>query len=179
MRSFRQILRGFFSIRRHLIMKKAINLSLSESGDSSLVLERIENFSDLIDGTYSVKVQTKIISQNWGKCDTFILKEREKTIGILSIMYKGGNELEYKIRDIEAFLYNVMIIPEYRGQGYFHKMLSKLEQQLVTFSIKNIYLAVSTDNESAIKAYEKNNFTVVDYKIFIRFLKKNLPYYVL
>ena len=94
-------------------------------------------------------------------------------------MYKGGNELEYRIRNIEAFIYNLMVIPSRRGNGIAGNMLHQLAESLTRKSITNVYLAVSQDNYSAIKAYNKAGFDIVSKKTFVRFLRVNLPYHCL
>lgn len=181
MRSVRQILRGIISFRHHYIMRIIFDDFLEEEVCSNLILERVSDDAELIAGTYSVKLQKKILNVNMGKCDTFILKENNTndSIGILSIMYKGGDELEYKIRDIEAFIYNVMIAEAFRGKGFAGIMVKMLGVQLKKKGIREAYLAVSTDNYSAIKAYQKMGFEKIAEKKFVRTLRKNFPYYCL
>lgn len=181
MRSFVQLLRGIVSLRHHYIMKKTYEPLTHEKMTNDYLLKKVSDYSSLVCGTYSVKLQKKIISENAGNCDTFLLidKKTNATLGIISVMYNGGNELEYRIRRIDAFVYNVKIDESYQGKGYVSIMLQYLGQYLLGKGIKDVYLAVSTDNNNAIKAYSKNGFTIVDEKWFIRFLKHNYPYYSL
>ena len=147
----------------------------------SIYVRKIYNKFELIDGTYSIDLQKRLIDENKNKCDTFLLKENKKdvTIGILSVMYRGGNELEYKIRNIDAFIYNVMIKKEYRGKGHIREMIAYLGKVLKYQKITEAYLAVSVDNKNAIKAYEKIGFESVKEAWFIRMLRKNIPYYTI
>lgn len=181
MRSLGQVLRGIISFRHHYIMRIRFEDSPEEEICSNLILKRVSDETELIAGTYSVSLQKKILDMNTGKCDTFILKENNmhNNIGILSVMYKGGDELEYKIRDIEAFIYNVKIAESFRGKGFAGIMIRMLGAQLRKRDIRESYLAVSTDNYSAIKAYSKIGFETIAERRFIRTLKRNFPYYYL
>lgn len=179
MRSLGQILQGIISFRHHYIMKITFADSLKDESDVNLDLVKVSKESELIDGTYTTGLQKKIINENVGKCETYILKDMitQNSIGIVSVMLKGGDELEYKIRDIDAFIYNVMINESVRGRGYAGVMIKKLGLALKSKNINEAYLAVSTDNPSAIRAYQKVGFEVVGEKLFMRTLKRNIPYY--
>ena len=152
---------------------------MEDEKDNIHDLVLVSNDSELIDGTYTISLQKKIINNNSGKCDTFILKEinTQRSIGVISVMYKGGDELEYKIRNIDAFIYNVMIDESVRGNGYAGVMIKKLGSILKNKGIREAYLAVSIDNNGAITAYRKTGFEVVEEKKFIRTMKINIPYY--
>ncbi len=167
-----------YSFREHWIMQcdySDKNIKIQ----NQLYIKSIKSIDELIDGTYSINLQKKVWMHNKDFCRTYILKETESqnTVGIASIMFKGGNELEYKIRNVEAFIFNVYIKPEYRGKGYAQVLLSHIQAELHHESIDSVYLAVSKDNESAISAYKKINFKVVGTKKFIRILRHNVPYY--
>ncbi len=181
MRPIRQILRGIISFRHHYIMKIRFNGFIEKEIESDLILKKVSEYSELIDGTYSINLQVKILDTNIRKCDTFILKDNsaQNTIGTICVMYRGGNELEYKIRDAEAFIYNVMIKEFFRGKGYAGIMIQMLGVKLRKLNIKEAYLAVSIDNHSAIKAYQKTGFEIVSEKKFLRIMKRNFPYYSL
>ena len=181
MRSLGQILRGIISFRHHYIMKITFSDILRDESDVNLDLIKVSKESELIDGTYTTGLQKKLIDENIGKCETYILKDMTapKSIGIVSVMLKGGDELEYRIRNIDAFIYNVMIDKSVRGRGYAGVMIKMLGLELKSKSINEAYLAVSTDNTSAIRAYQKVGFEVVGEKWFVRTLKRNIPYYII
>lgn len=131
----------------------------------------------MIDGTYSVETARNVMLKNRGKCDVFVFYDSEgNTIGTLSVMYKGGNDIEYKIRSIDAFIYNVLTKKEYRGKGYAGEMLFLLSEYLHGKSIEKSYLAVSKNNDSAIRAYKKTGFVTEKDSSFIRILRVNIPY---
>lgn len=163
----------------HRIMKFNIREATSVWETENDLLFKTVSVNEQIEGTYSKSVSQKIAGENIGKCDVFVLYQNEKPLGTISVMYKGGNELEYKIRNIEAFIYNVYVAPEARGKGFAGKMMQFLMSYLREKGINEAYLAVSTDNESAIRAYEKFGFCDVENKSFYRILRKNMPYHTL
>jgi len=143
-----------------------------------LVMECITEQPDkMIDGTYSVETAKALLAKNKGKCDVFIFHDsNENVVGTLSVMYKNGNDIEYKIRKADAFIYNVLTDEKHRGRGYAGEMLRLLSEYLHGKSIDKAYLAVSTNNTSAIRAYEKVGFVTEYDSSFIRVLKVNIPY---
>lgn len=178
MRTVGQIMRGILSFRHHYIMKIQFDDFLNENKFANLCIEKISDYSELISGTYSIALQTKIMESNKGKCDAYVLKNgNQDRLGIVSVMYKGGNELEYKIRDIDAFLYNIKIEKRFRGNGYAGVMIKMIGKKLLEDGIQDAYLAVSTDNYNAIRAYQKVGFEIIDEKRFVRMFRKNIPYH--
>ena len=150
---------------------------------NSLSIECITNQPEkMINGTYSIDTAKYLLSNNSGRCDVFIYHDTDNnTIGTLSVMYRGGDDIEYKIRNIDAFIYNVYTEEKYRGNGYAKEMICLLMKYLDGKSqfINEVYLAVSTNNSSAIRAYEKAGFIKRSESSFIRILKINIPYKVL
>lgn len=72
----------------------------------------------MIDGAYSVETAKALLAKNKGKCDVFIFYDSNKNVvGTLSVMYKNGNDIEYKIRKADAFIYNVLTDEKHRGRG--------------------------------------------------------------
>ena len=178
MRNLRQILRGVISFRHHYIMNLKLSDLPEREFDSNDNLVLVCRGAQLIDGTYSKSLMGKIMNRNIGKYETFLLNNSaNETVGIISVMYKGGNELEYRIRNIDAFVFNVLVKENSRGRGYAGIMIEELGKHLKDRGIQEAYLAVSVDNNSAIKAYEKAGFNTVCEKKFIRVLKKNVPYH--
>lgn len=176
----KKLFRSILSIRRHYIMK----LLLSNKTDelyNNYNLQLVTNQCDLIDGTYTVPMQKKLINKNLNYCETYICKNKstDSTVGIVSVMYKGGNELEYRIRNIDAFIYNLMVLPSQRGNGIAGCMLLLLEEIFKMKRISSVCLAVSIDNHSAIKAYKKVGCEIIANKSFVRFMRINIPYYCL
>lgn len=144
MGAFRKKLQGIFSIRSHLIMCLDLMQLPQPNTLRQFNLYKVEHDTELIDGTYSVQMQQNIISHNPGLVETFVLKDKSETIGIMSVMYKGGNELEYKIRNIDAFVYNVLIRPEFRGNGYAGVMFILLSEYLKKKDIDKPELFIET-----------------------------------
>lgn len=94
-------------------------------------------------------------------------------------MYKGGNDIEYKIRNIDAYIFDVYVNKAHRGSGYAGQMIRCVMDYLHSKGIDTAYLAVALSNKSAIRAYEKVGFTTEYDRKFARVLKVNIPYHKL
>lgn len=177
--ALKHYLKGIFSVRKHHIMVLSTDNAVAPIADG-LNLFLVKDHSDVVDGTYGRAIQINLMKKNEGLCEQYVLKNgQDDIVGTLSVMYKGGNELEYCIRNIDAFVYNLFVRPKFRGKGYAGVMLSLLYATLKKKEINEIWLAVSTDNADAIKAYTRIGFKAVCDRVFIRTLRKNFPYYVL
>lgn len=174
--SIRLFGKNVISTFNHHIM--SLQYSSNIAATNKLVMECITEQPDkMIDGTYSVETAKALLAKNKGKCDVFIFHDsNENVVGTLSVMYKNGNDIEYKIRKADAFIYNVLTDEKHRGRGYAGEMLRLLSEYLHGKSIDKAYLAVSTNNTSAIRAYEKIGFVTEYDSSFIRVLKVNIPY---
>ena len=178
-RNIRVFGKNILSIYKHYIM--SLSCEDVHETTTSLTMECVTNQPDkIIAGTYSIDTAKHIIKENTGKCEAFIFRNTsDEVVGTLSVMYKGGNELEYKIRNIDAFIYNVLTVEKFRGNGYASQMIHLVMNYLQGKSIPSTYLAVSTNNKSAIQAYEKAGFKKECSMSFIRILRVNIPYKVL
>ena len=168
--------KNVISIFCHHIMSLTYSNSFAKSGclEMSCITDSPEK---IIDGVYSKRYATMLIKNNEGKCEVFeFCDSTNNIVGTISVMYKGGNDIEYKIRHIDAFIYNVYTIKNYRGRGYAGEMIKLLMEYLHEKDINKAYLAVSTNNESAIRCYQKAGFKTEYDASFIRILKINIPY---
>lgn len=160
-----------------------MSLDYSQTKATLTLNLRMQNVSDqydrIIEGTYSKQLCINLLKRNAGRCETFVFTDTTNTaIGTASIMYKGGDDLEYRVRNADAFIYNVAVIPQLRGQGYAGEMVQLLMRYLKERGISKAYLAVSTDNIPAIRAYEKAGFQKEREVSFLRILRRNFPYHV-
>lgn len=129
--------------------------------------------------TVTVPNLYRLIKMNKDKCEGFKFINGEKAVGTIWVMYKGSDDLEYRIRHIEAYIFNVYINEDFRGNGYAGEMICHLMKYLHGKGIDTAHLAVSVSNENAIKAYKKSGFSIVKDLSFVRVLKINIPYHVL
>ena len=102
-----------------------------------------------------------------------------RVVGHLYLMKRGGNEVMYKIRNIDAYLFAVRVYDEFRGRRYAEEMIGWLAEKEKREGISEIYLAVKKTNASAIKAYERIGFHKIGSRTFIRIWRVNIPYYSL
>ena len=163
-------------MRRDLQVPHSRDAGAEGSGSS---LARVEDLGKVVGGTYGPGIQRSLMRRNGTLCEQYVLAEGDELLGTLSVMYRGGNELEYRIRRIDAFIYNLAVPEAHRGRGIAGEMLRQVFDILADRGCSDVYLAVSADNASAIRAYEKAGFEVVGTKSFVRTLKINIPYHVL
>lgn len=142
-------------------------------------MNKIEYELELIGSTISIPHLKRLVSKNKSLCEGFIFERMGKAIGTIWVMYKGANDLEYKIRNIDAYIFDVYVNESSRGNGYACEMVRYLMEYLHGKGIETAHLAVATTNRSAIRAYEKTGFVTVSKRNFIRLLKVNIPYCIL
>lgn len=112
---------------------------------------------------------------------TGLLCIEEKTkqpVGYIWVIRRGGNEMVYRIRNVEALISCVCVFKEYRGKNIANRLLGKVVELLRDEGGTEVALGVRTDNKNAIRAYEKAGFKVTDEKNYLRILRKNFPYHV-
>ena len=181
-RSFELFGKRIVSVFEHYLM--SIDYSDTKKIKTSLKMECVTSkFDKIIDGTYNSDLAKKIVLDNKKLCEIFVFSDTDDNIvGTLCVMYKGGNDIEYKIRNVKAFIYNVFTSEKFRGNGYAKEMICLLMQYLYDKSdgkIQRAFLAVSTNNISAIKAYKKTGFKIRKKTSFVRIMKMNIPYRIL
>lgn len=145
---------------KHHIMKIEYKDCSHDQRDSicKIDLDHIAEELSPIGTTVTISNLNHLVRMNVGKCEGFKLVKGEKAVGTIWVMYKGSNDLEYRIRNIDAYIFDVFVNTTYRGHGFAGEMISQVMRYLHEMGIDTAYLAVSTLNESAIKAYKKTGF---------------------
>lgn len=89
--------------------------------------------------------------------------QMEKSVGI----FAEGNLIAFMMHGVREqngnkVIYNAGtgVLPEYRGQGLVSKMYDYILPYLKECQVKKIVLEVIETNQSAIRAYEKNGFSI-------------------
>ncbi len=109
----------------------------------------------------------------------FFEEKTEKPVGYIWAVRRGGNEMSYRVRTVDAVLSCVCVFNEFRGQNIANYMLSSIMDLLASEGFKKVALGVNFDNVAAISAYKKAGFNIVGEKKYMRILRRNLPYYKL
>lgn len=100
-------------------------------------------------------------------------------VGYIWVIRRGGNEMSYRIRNIDGLISCVCVFKEYRGLNIANLMISTIVDLLKEEGCTSVSLGVNTDNVSAIRAYEKAGFKVTGEKKYLRVLRKNIPYHTI
>ena len=107
----------------------------------------------------------------------FFDNEKNQPVGYIWVIRRGGNEMVYKIRNVEALISCVCVFKGFRGKNIANLMIGKIVELLYGEGGTEVALGVRTDNNSAIRAYEKAGFKITDEKKYIRVFRKNIPYH--
>lgn len=127
----------------------------------------------------TVQNLNRLARMNRGKCEGFKLMRGGYSVGTIWVMYKGSDDLEYGIRNIDAYIFDVFVNEKHRGNGYAGEMIRQLMEYLHKKGIESAHLEVAVSNTSAISAYKKTGFTTVKNCFFARIMKINIPYHAL
>ena len=78
------------------------------------------------------------------------------TVGHVYIMFRGGNEIRFLIRNIDTYIFAVEVFEKYQGNGYASEMINMvIEEMHNTMNASLFYLTVDKRNKKAIHIYEK------------------------
>lgn len=149
-----------------------------------VVAQRItlENLDSCAGGAFSISQMRKYLQDQPDKFIGFVFchKENKDVIGYLWTALRGADEVQYLIRNIEAYGCDLYTAPKYRGKGYASMMVAYRGRYLEREKgITKVYEALRVNNAATIRAHEKQNVRIVDTRKFIRVLKINVPYQVL
>ena len=140
----------------------------------------LSDINVLKEGDFSIQNMLPYLKQE-KQYSTGLLCVEELTkrpMGFIWVIRRGGNEMVYKIRNVEALISCVCVFKEYRGKNIANGMIGKVVELLREEDGTEVALGVRTDNASAIRAYEKAGFRVTGEKKYLRILRKNIPYHI-
>jgi [ribosomal protein S18]-alanine N-acetyltransferase len=86
----------------------------------------------------------------------FGVVENKNLIGLALFHYTG--------LEASAHLLKILLIPDVRGTGVAAIFWGEILQQLRQLSIGQVYLEVETQNERALKFYQKSGFKILTHK---------------
>ena len=106
----------------------------------------------------------------------FFTQDKHEPVGCIWVMYKGGNEAQYRIRNIDAFGFYFAVFPKFRGNRYIEYFIYRLLKHIERKGINKLYASVRKNNESALRAYSRAGMKIESSKRFYRFIKWRIPY---
>lgn len=100
--------------------------------------------------------------------DYILIEDDEKIIGYALIEERESPYREYDsfVEDHYAFIYEIVILPEYRTKGYGRKIIEEATRWASKRKLTSIELNVLSNNYSAKAFYESNDFK--EYQIKFR-----------
>lgn len=174
--------RELYAYYDHYVMNFDISGIEHKQLEDCWVAERITeaNIDYCENEAFSVNRMKRYMKEQPEYVDGFLFfnSKTEEPAGFVWVMYPGGNEFQYRIRRIDAFLFDVFVFPEYRGRNLCGQMFQYIFEILNIDEKKAVSLGVRTDNKSAIRAYKKAGGVVKSRKRYIQLCHRyNIPYY--
>lgn len=168
---------------RHLIMQLKLEEFRTAACDGSFRAKEItENDVEILRrGDFALANMLPYLRKQKRFATGFLFYEvgTDVPVGYIWVVRRGGNEMSYRIREIDAIISCVCVFREYRGRNIANRMLAEIVALLQKEGCSEVTLAVSADNQPAIRAYEKAGFSKVSEKHFLRILRKCFPYHKL
>lgn len=182
--SFEVLGRQVAGLYNHYIYRfdlDSLDMNKSETGAPEITARHI-NLDCLYlceHSTFAVREMRQYLTKQEQFVDGFLfVNSNQELLGYLWVMYRGGNENQYRVRNSEAFLFDIYVSEAHRGKGICGCMLKWMFLFLREKHIKLVRLAVRTNNTSAIKAYEKAGGLREKQSCFVQFFRRfNVPYY--
>jgi GNAT superfamily N-acetyltransferase len=88
----------------------------------------------------------------WGR--VWLIRFRDRVVGYVALCF--GYSIEFRGRD--AFIDELFIVPEARGQGAGGAVLQLLKQEAASLGVVALHLEVAKDNEPARRLYGQGGF---------------------
>ena len=174
--------RQIFAWYDHYLIYFDLTEKISQDFPDWLYAERInlDNVEQCKNNSFNVSRMRRYLIEQPDKIEGYLFKEKENhnVVGFLWEMFPNGNELQYRIRKVDAFLFDVFVSENYRGKGICGHMLSYVFSCAEKSQIKLVALGVRRNNTSAIRAYLKAGGVIRRKRKFIQlFHRYNVPYY--
>ncbi len=148
--------------------------------DNNLAAEKIseQNVEYLRNIGYNYKTISRYV---YGKKEPeegfiYFTKEEHKPVGCIWVMYRGGNEAQYRVRHVDAFGFYFFVFPKFRGNHYIEYFIFNILKHLKAQGIDKLYASVRKNNDRALKAYRKAGMKIEASKRFYRFIRWRIPY---
>lgn len=96
------------------------------------------------------------------KTENNVLKNivfEERNIGYIWYSLNKKQELPY------AYLFEILIYPEFRGQGFGTEAMNLCMKEINALGIDNVWLHVFGHNQDALKLYQRLGFHITDYNL--------------
>ena len=140
---------------------------------------KLDNVQECERSPYSVERMKQYLRSEPVEGFLYYTADTNEPVGCIWVMYKGGNELQYRVRHVDAFGFDFCVFPRFRGNGLIGVFIKDLLLHLKTKGIDTLYASVRRNNYSALKAYQKINMNVEKRKRFGRIRNFRIPYPVI
>ena len=177
--------RHILTWKHHYIMSQAVPAAKipDPSADARPQIKAVseENLSLWTGGGYSQRLLRNLMRTQNACRGYYYFAHSDDPLPCATIwvICSPGEEVEYKLRNCEAFIFNVYVLEPYRGKGIASVLLDAVFRDLAEHGVESCALAVRVNNLPAIRAYEKYGFEKIAEKRFFRILGSSVPKYTL
>lgn len=169
-----------FCIYNHYILSLDVKTTVPQQNNLSVETVTLSNYKQCAFGSFPILFMEKYLKHQPNYAKGFLFKNPDgKNVGYIWVMLKGGKEVQYKIKHIDAFVFDVCVEKNFRRNGIASDMISYVNDYLCKMGVKEMYLAVRKDNIPAVNLYKKIGFKLAGCRSFARICKINIPYYTL
>ena len=169
-----------FEICDHYLISFSLDRFSMSFSEDLLDIEKVDvsNLHYLRHSGFIFRLMSKYIREGKEPVEGFIFftKNEHEPVGCIWVMYKGGNEAQYRVRNIDAFGFYFSVFPKYRGNRYIEFFIFSLLKYLETKGIHRLYASVRKNNISALKAYTRAGMKIEAEKKFFRLISLRIPY---
>ena len=174
--------RQLYAYYDHYLMYFNLNEINTEYSNDKYFAEKItlNNVDKCANECFSLGRMKKYLLNNGNFVEGFFFQERttQEKAGFMWLMFPQCNEFQYRVRKVDAFIFDVFVFPNFRGCGLCGQMFQHVFDSLKKRGKNIVALGVRTDNTSAIRAYEKAGGVIKSRKRFIQLVHRyNIPYY--
>ena len=153
-------------IFEYKVLKKShcVNFLVEKIGD--------QNINEIDMGYFRISMLNNVLKKNKQRAEGFLFRNESdlRAVGFVLLAYKGAKEIHYKIRNTDAYIVALGVMPSYRGKGFSQDILSYTANLCYSKGYKSIKLAVDSNNTPAINSYKKFGFVFLETRTFKRFL---------
>ena len=173
--------RNIITVYDHFIVKLSADQLKDTVISNNLIAEHIteNNLSDCEGQSFPVSLMKNYLQEQPERVFGYIFYDAEtrKFVGYYWTALRGADEIQYRIRHIDAYNFNLCVAPEFRGRGYAQMIIAWLfKYVLAPRGIDIAYSAIRTNNVASLRAHEKFGAEIVGRKRFVRILRVNIPY---
>jgi len=148
-------------------MDHVVTLSPTQSEDIDIVLPLIEQFYRHFNYSFSQEEKGQTLQELWAHPERgclWLIKKEQAVAGYIYLAFYFSIEFGGRT----AFIDELFVLPEHRGQGIGSKIIHLVEEQCRQLKLKAIHLEAERTNERATALYLNLGFVDYDRRLLTK-----------